>query len=153
MKALCLKQPYASWGADGFKTIETRTWRTNFRGRFLIVASLAVDLLLDLGFERVQQTDVWKLPSPPSEYFRIPSETYYFPRGVALATAQLVNCRPMTEDDEKAACCEWYDPAWAWLLADVRKIQPFPVKGQLGFFEVLYKEEPTIRSQESCMVL
>jgi len=86
------------------------------------------------------QTDVWKLPVP-SEYFRIPSDTYYFPRGQALATVK--DCRLMTEEDEKAACCELYDGAWAWLLADVVKIEPFPVKGQLSFFEVPYEEPQT----------
>lgn len=39
MKALCIKQPFASMIANGEKTIELRTWRTNYRGELLIVAS------------------------------------------------------------------------------------------------------------------
>lgn len=39
MKALCIKQPFASMIANGEKTIELRTWKTNYRGKLLIVAS------------------------------------------------------------------------------------------------------------------
>lgn len=40
MKALSLRQPWASLIADGRKTIETRTWRTRYRGPLAIHASL-----------------------------------------------------------------------------------------------------------------
>jgi hypothetical protein len=132
MKALSLKQPYASWIAEGRKTIETRTWRTNYRGEFLVVASLGTDLLRDMGYRVNGNSAVLDKVTG--------SEWYSFPRGVALATANLVDCRPMVEQDETAACCERYDGAWAWLLTDVMKIEPFPVKGQLSFFEVPYGE-------------
>jgi len=39
MKALSLRQPWASLIADGRKTIETRTWRTRYRGPLAIHAS------------------------------------------------------------------------------------------------------------------
>ena len=39
MKALCIREPWASKIASGEKTIETRTWRTNYRGRILLCAS------------------------------------------------------------------------------------------------------------------
>ncbi len=39
MKALSLRQPWASLIADGHKTIETRTWRTHYRGPLAIHAS------------------------------------------------------------------------------------------------------------------
>lgn len=39
MKALSVKQPWASRIAQKVKTIETRTWKTNYRGKLLIVAS------------------------------------------------------------------------------------------------------------------
>jgi hypothetical protein len=39
MKAISLKQPYASWIAEGKKTIETRTWSTKYRGDIVICAS------------------------------------------------------------------------------------------------------------------
>lgn len=39
MKALCIKQPWASMIKCGEKTIETRTWKTKYRGDLLIIAS------------------------------------------------------------------------------------------------------------------
>lgn len=39
MKALCIKEPWASKILSGEKTIETRKWNTKFRGEFLIVVS------------------------------------------------------------------------------------------------------------------
>lgn len=40
IRALSLRQPWASMVADGRKTIETRTWRTNYRGMLAIHASM-----------------------------------------------------------------------------------------------------------------
>lgn len=39
MKAITIKQPWASLIVHGIKDIENRSWRTNFRGRVLIHAS------------------------------------------------------------------------------------------------------------------
>ena len=39
MKALSIIQPWTSLIATGIKDIENRTWRTNFRGEFLLHAS------------------------------------------------------------------------------------------------------------------
>ncbi|NYZ79855.1 ASCH domain-containing protein, partial [Candidatus Micrarchaeota archaeon] len=39
MKALSLRQPFAEYVVSGTKTIELRTWNTNFRGKFFVHAS------------------------------------------------------------------------------------------------------------------
>ena len=39
MKALSIKEPWASMILNGEKTIETRTWNTKFRGDFVICVS------------------------------------------------------------------------------------------------------------------
>ncbi len=39
MKALSVKQPWANMIASGEKSIETRTWSTEYRGDLLIVSS------------------------------------------------------------------------------------------------------------------
>ncbi len=58
------------------------------------------------------------------------------PAGCAVCIARLADVRPMTRDDEVAACCAW-DPSYiAWVLTDIRPIPPFPVKGRLGIYEV-----------------
>lgn len=58
------------------------------------------------------------------------------PFGCALAVATVVDCRPMTKDDESKACCEIYPKAQAWILENIRPIQPFPIKGSLGIYNV-----------------
>jgi len=105
MKAISLKQPWASWIAQGRKTIETRRWYTRHRGPLLICAS--------------KQPKINGLPT-----------------GKALCIVTVVDCRPMTKEDETAAICVLYPGAYAWLLADVKPIEPFPVKGSLGLYDV-----------------
>lgn len=65
--------------------------------------------------------------------------------GQSLCIAHLVDIRPMTTDDEEAACVQLYPKARAWLLEDVVPITPFPVKGQQGFFTI---ELPYVQAKE-----
>ena len=58
------------------------------------------------------------------------------PVGVALCIVELVDCRTMTEEDQVKACCEIYPRAHSFVLKRLRSVEPFPVKGQLGFFDV-----------------
>jgi hypothetical protein len=39
MKAISIREPWASMITNGLKTIETRTWNTNHRGKLLLCAS------------------------------------------------------------------------------------------------------------------
>lgn len=104
MKALSIKQPWADLIVSGKKTIETRTWKTSFRGDILVVTSMRPQGIL--------------------------------PGGHAVAVATIADCRPMTREDEVAACCAVYERAHSWVLENVRKIKPFPVKGKLSLYEV-----------------
>lgn len=59
------------------------------------------------------------------------------PAGCAVAVVTIVDCRPMTKEDEEAACCALYPGAWAWVIENIRKVEkPFPVRGMLGIYEV-----------------
>ena len=44
MKAISVKQPWANMIAEGEKTIETRTWATDYRGEILIVSARDPDI-------------------------------------------------------------------------------------------------------------
>ena len=44
MKALSIQQPFAELIVSGLKDREHRTWKTNFRGKFLIHASKKPDI-------------------------------------------------------------------------------------------------------------
>ena len=114
MKAISLKQPWASFVAMGQKTIETRTWRTNYRGDLLIVSSKQIDR------------------NYPNHNFLSLGLRF----GQALAVVKLVDCRPMMKEDEEKAMCPCSPGRYAWILKNIRKIQPFPIKGQLGIYEV-----------------
>ena len=58
------------------------------------------------------------------------------PAGFAVAIATLIDCRPMTSADEYAAQCRLYSGAYAWVLHDIRRVKPFPVRGQLVIYDV-----------------
>lgn len=59
------------------------------------------------------------------------------PAGYALAIVELYDVVPMGPEHEEGACCEVYPGALAWMLRNIRKIDPpFKVKGSLGLFEV-----------------
>lgn len=65
------------------------------------------------------------------------------PRGCGVALATLVDCRPMTESDEDAACCVCDVGDIAWVLDRVLAIQPFPVRGQRSLFSVRVTNLPS----------
>jgi len=121
MKALSVVQPYPSWIAAGIKTIETRTWKTDFRGRILICASMTKQII-------------------PSPFWQAVLQGHEFPKGVALCTAEILDCRPMTTLDQALACCEYYEGAFSWVLGNVRRVNQFHVKGALGLFNVDWEE-------------
>ncbi len=104
MKALSVRQPWASLIASGKKTIEVRSWRTHYRGPLLICAA--------------------KRPSGLG------------PIGVALAVVNLLDVRRFKPGDARAACVEATGDDFAWVLGNVRRIDPFPVAGKLKMFDV-----------------
>lgn len=103
VRALSVKEPYASLIFSGEKTIETRTWKTNYRGDIIICVS--------------------RKPKTNNS-------------GLAICMVTLIDCRPMTKDDEQFAKCKVYDGAYSWVLKDVKRIVPFPIKGKLGLFKL-----------------
>ena len=58
------------------------------------------------------------------------------PAGMALAIVDLIDCRPMSVLDEPAARCRKYEGAHSWVMERIRAIEPFPVQGQTGLYEV-----------------
>ncbi len=111
LPAVSIKQPWASKIADGDKSIETRTWETQWRGPILVVSSKQPD------------------PSFPA------SETAGLPMGKALAVTLLAKCRPMTPADRQAADCECYPRAKAWVFKGLWPVRPFNVQGARGLYD------------------
>lgn len=117
MKALNLRQPWADMVAIGKKRIETRMWRTHYRGRLLIVAS------------KIRPDDV-------PHYRHWPKERLAF--GAAVAIVELLDCVPMTIAHEGLAWCPSEPGRWAWILGGIWPLDwaLWPIKGQLGLYDV-----------------
>ena len=110
MKALSIKSPWIELIVSGQKFVETRTWKTNYRGKILLVSSKTIDTIAERHFRGGYD---------PTPY------------GYALAIAELVDCRPMIPSDARrgGALCEYLSGLFSWILRDVKPIKPFPVKG------------------------
>lgn len=126
MKALTLWEPFASCIAFGVKKIETRTYKTNYRGVLLIHAGKrAVD---DYGMSLLSLLE--------KDY----KQKITVNRGHIVARVNLVDCVQMTQDYiDKQTPLEkglggWYVGNWAWVLDEVVQITPIPATGAQGFW-------------------
>lgn len=58
------------------------------------------------------------------------------PAGAAIALVDLVDCHPMTPEDETAAQCPPYPGAWAWVFDNIVAIKdPIPMTGARKLFD------------------
>ena len=138
MKALTVKQPWASLIVTGVKDIENRTWKTNFRGRLLIHAGKhipfkEIDLLV-----RQRGISCWQ------------EGTY--PEGAIIGSVEIVGCvinhssiwaeksndySPAYPNGVPAIYGnKKYPPIYNWVLANpIMFEKPIPAKGKLSFWE------------------
>lgn len=126
-RALTVKQPYAdlltrdvfrdeSGEYHAAKTIEVRTRNTNYRGDLLICSS-------------AKPVDPWGR----------------HPAGVTCGFVELYDVKRVedfTEEDWKATCIPESERArfktgFGWLMRNPRRVVEMPVKGQLGFYNVI----------------
>lgn len=112
MKTLAIRQPWATYIAEGTKTVEVRTWRTHYRGPLLIVAS----------GKPLQHADeagaVWTLPTQ-----------------CQVCIIDLVDVRPMTPADEAHAHVPSAPGLFAWCVENPRHVHPAPHRGRLNLYE------------------
>lgn len=156
LKAVTLYQPWASAAALGFKWIETRSWRTSYRGKLGIHAGLTTAAV---------GAPVW---DAAADHVVMGGGSFYplgFPNGVLLATCELLDCVPIVGEDRGVGRvvqnddglhlwpekCVVDDPdisdqepwgdftpgRWAWLLGDVELLEePVPMRGRQGLWTV-----------------
>jgi hypothetical protein len=117
MKALSIKQPFAELIVQGRKKIELRTWRTKFRGEFLVHASKVPDkgAMEKFGFEKL-------------------------PTGCIVGKANLIDVKEyknekecMKDKDLHLAHNGWGN--FGFILKDVERVKEIPCKGNLNFWE------------------
>lgn len=112
MKALVVKQPWASLIAYGEKTIEHRSWSTDHRGPLLIVAG--------------------------AKPFHDGEEV--MPFGVAVALVDVRACVPFNPSVHGAAA--GFEPddcptgGYAWVLKFAKEVHPVRVVGRQRLFDV-----------------
>lgn len=121
MKVLSIREPYASLILSGVKKIETRSWKTNYRGELYIHASLGKS-------------------SPSPEVMKL---VLYTNPGYILCKAMLVDCIYMTKEYVEQMkkdnpieylCGDYQEGRYAWVLDDVEPVEPILVKGHLGIW-------------------
>lgn len=114
MKALTVKQPWAWTIVAGYKDVENRSRRTNFRGPLLIHAGAELD---PAGFQFLWEAGLYKA---------LPKD---LPLGGLVGMANVVDCT-------KAYESEWASPgSWHWVLDSPREFKNvLPCPGRLGMF-------------------
>lgn len=136
MKVLSLLEPWASLIYTGIKQVETRSWKTAYRGELYIHASL----------KPVSKKDE-KIQSLIHDF--IPSREFTY--GAIIAKCQLVDCIYMDEAYVQDMCknhkveerCGQYAVGrYAWILDKIEPMQiSIPAKGHLGIWNYEVKEK------------
>lgn len=130
MKVLSIRQPYAWLIFNGGKSIENRSWATNYTGPLLIHAGKA----LYPDAERIREW--WNTLAATSMNGSCPRMPALdeLPKGAIAGKADLVACRWM--NCETAHRIPWATGPCCWYLRDKRPLPPFPVRGMQGLFSL-----------------
>lgn len=132
MKAITIRQPFASLIAAGLKEYEFRTWKTGYRGAILIHAGKSVDKEAMRKFEHLGLT---------------------YPTGCMIAKATLTDCIQLTDPVRQALREKNYlvysgtteAPDWTgygFRLENIETIEPIFASGMLGLWEYDLHEPP-----------
>lgn len=124
MKALTIKQPWASLIAHGLKNIENRTWKTNYRGRILIHAAATP---VKEGWDALNEMQLAKSYAHRDKLYGNNEE---LPYGAILGSVEIVDC----VQNHPSIWAE--EGVWNWVLANpVLFDEPIPgVKGKLSLW-------------------
>ena len=117
MRALSILQPWAWLIANGHKPVENRSWRTGWRGEFLIHAGKR--------WGREQREDVARVRAlfPGLE---LPAD---FELGGIVGRARVADC--VTSMDSP-----WFFGPYGFVIANARPLPFVPCRGKLSWFDV-----------------
>ena len=124
MKAITIKQPYASLIAAGIKVYEFRTWKTKYRGELLIHAGKSIDKKAMEKFKKYNLD---------------------YPTGCIIAKANLVDW-VLIDDEMKKKLLKMNDLVYeniakdkgtnyGFKLENVEKIDKIYIKGKLSLWD------------------
>ncbi len=127
MKALTIKEPWATLIISGYKKYEFRSWKTNYRGKILIHAGKTLEKDVEKRFE---------------EY------NLKYNMGYIIGEAELVDCILVDEKLEQELIKlnktvygrSRHVGSYAWKLENIKKYEkPIHINGKLGLWN--YNEE------------
>lgn len=126
IRAISIHQPYATLMLYG--KIETRTWKTNYRGWVLFCAT-KIDYKLD-KLEEISGTEgLIKI----LEVFE-KEEHFTLQNGHAIGIGYLDNCRPMVLQDQDKCFVKYRPGLFCHVYSDVYSLRKhFPHKGKQGW--------------------
>lgn len=128
MKVLSLTEPFATLILNGKKCIETRSWKTSYRGELYIHASMT----------KMKKQDI-----NDSELMDLIKDTN-LNYGYIICKCNLVDCIYMTNDYaeqikntnyQEYICGEYNEGRYAWILENITPLEiPIKAKGQLSIW-------------------
>ncbi len=127
MKVLTIREPFATLIKNKVKYIETRSWKTNYRGELYIHSGLA-----KLSKDVKERKNL-------SELYNEDDLKY----GYIICKCNLVDCIYMTDEfikEEKEKnpnnfiAGRYEVGRYAWVLDDIEPIKPIEAKGKLGIW-------------------
>jgi len=131
--AISLAQPWASWVALGWKTIETRC-HNGFAG--LVGRRLAICASKTWDREALDVADVFMSAEQVYAHGRMTAAGLY-PKGEIVAVARMLRLQPCTHVELARSALCWYEGGVGYVLGDV---SPLPVglrvAGSLGIFYI-----------------
>lgn len=142
MKALSIWQPWASLLAYGVKKYETRSWATNYRGPIAIHAAKKWPSDVFGMLIQADNTDtLFALYKAIETAGYDPHDDASMPLGAIVATAELVDCRPITrqliaeQTGTELLLGDWREGRFAWEFRNMRMLpEPVPTKGHQGLW-------------------
>lgn len=129
MKVLSLTEPFATLIKNGIKTIETRSWKTNYRGKLYIHASST-----KIPKDYRSNKDLMSLVDV--------NELNY---GNIICCCDLVDCIQMDDNfineirkNKNEYICGLYSKGrYAWILKNIETLDnPIKAKGHLGIWNL-----------------
>ena len=125
LPALSIRQPWAWLILHAGKDIENRSWKTRFRGKFLIHASKGCTFN-DWNEARICYENLMIAGEISTSGGAIPDRRDLH-RGGIVGMAEIVDCTMDTDS-------EWYMGGWGYVLRNAKPLPFVPCKGSLGFF-------------------
>lgn len=126
MKAISLWQPWASAMALGMKKVETRHWRTNYRGPLFIHAAKKITPWPSITFQALFDGIAF-----------LPSD---LPLGALLCKVNLVDCQRILFHNRpggfERSLGNYEVGRFMWITEDLESFDPIPYRGRQGFFNV-----------------